>query len=399
MKRLYVIAMLSLLLVAPAMKAQGIKMFEGSWADVLSEARRTNKPIYLDAYASWCGPCKMLKRDIFPREDVGAYFNANYISYSMDMEKGEGIELARQYNVTAYPTHLYFDADGTIVHREVGGGSGDEFAKDFIQKAKNARDPQLQLYASKRRFEKGERNPDMMYALANGALEAGMEEASYYAMEYFRTQTGDAIYSEKNWKALQQLVTSNDQPGYFLLMRNRDEFVKRHGDAAVTGLILKINGRQVQRLERTKQFFDGQFAHADSIFNATSSADDIRALGGAIMARYESAGDWTNYAKSSARYVDLGKIDDPNQLNEIAWTFYENVEDKAMLAKAAGWAEMAMYGQDSYAIADTYAAVLYKAGRGRDAVKVAEHAIELGRKEGADFKATEELLAQIKAEM
>ena len=38
----------------------------------------------------------------------------------MDMEKGEGVELAKKYNVKAYPTYLFINGDGEVVHRVLG---------------------------------------------------------------------------------------------------------------------------------------------------------------------------------------------------------------------------------------------------------------------------------------
>src|SRR5688500_6445990 len=213
MKRSILIAGITLgalALASPVLRAQGVQMFEGTWDQVLAEAQRQNKPIYLDAYATWCGPCKMLKRDVFPDRQVGAYFNANYISVSVDMEKGEGIELAKKFGVTAYPTHLYFDPSGNLVHRAVGANKMPEFGKTFIQWAEDARDPGKQLYAQIKRYNAGERNADFLYQLALDASEAYMPEARAIAASYFATQSEADLLSDRNWEALGKLGAEID---------------------------------------------------------------------------------------------------------------------------------------------------------------------------------------------
>ncbi len=94
---------------------EGIKFIESNWSKALSEAKKQNKLIFLDAYTSWCGPCKMLKRNTFPDKAVGELFNKNFINIALDMEKGDGPAIAEKYNVTAYPTLIITDADGKIV--------------------------------------------------------------------------------------------------------------------------------------------------------------------------------------------------------------------------------------------------------------------------------------------
>ena len=37
------------------------------------QARAENKPIFLDCYTSWCGPCKMMANDVFTLEAAGNY--------------------------------------------------------------------------------------------------------------------------------------------------------------------------------------------------------------------------------------------------------------------------------------------------------------------------------------
>lgn len=101
--------------VENATAEEGIKFIESNWNIALSEAKKQNKLIFLDAYTSWCGPCKMLKRNTFPDKAVGELFNKNFINIALDMEKGDGPAIAEKYNVTAYPTLIITDADGKVV--------------------------------------------------------------------------------------------------------------------------------------------------------------------------------------------------------------------------------------------------------------------------------------------
>jgi len=90
------------------------------WKDVLTEAKKSGKFTFVDAYTSWCGPCRLLKSTTFKDEKVVAFFNKNFINYSTDMEKREEPNLAEKWNISAYPTLLFFNADGEIVMKQVG---------------------------------------------------------------------------------------------------------------------------------------------------------------------------------------------------------------------------------------------------------------------------------------
>ncbi|WP_217371890.1 thioredoxin family protein [Spirosoma rhododendri] len=98
----------------------GIKFFTGSWKAVLAEAKRQNKPVFVDIYTTWCGPCKLMAKEAFPNPQVGEKFNSSFINYQLDAEKGEGIEVAKKYAVDAYPTALYVSASGDLIYRAVG---------------------------------------------------------------------------------------------------------------------------------------------------------------------------------------------------------------------------------------------------------------------------------------
>lgn len=99
---------------------EGIQFFEGSWEEVLQKSEVENKPIFLDIYATWCGPCKKLKQDTFSDKEVGAYFNANFINVTLDGEQGDGLVLARKYRVQGYPTMLFIGPEGSVKRHVLG---------------------------------------------------------------------------------------------------------------------------------------------------------------------------------------------------------------------------------------------------------------------------------------
>lgn len=99
---------------------KGIQFTETSWKEVLKKAKAEKKIIFLDAYASWCGPCKMLQKNVFTKKEVGDYFNKQFINVKMDMEKGEGPSLAQTYPLEAYPTLLFIDGNGRVMKKVIG---------------------------------------------------------------------------------------------------------------------------------------------------------------------------------------------------------------------------------------------------------------------------------------
>lgn len=66
-----------------------MKFEEPDFKTVLAKAEKENKLVFFDAYAVWCGPCKLMVKNIFPLETVGDFYNANFINVKIDMEKGE----------------------------------------------------------------------------------------------------------------------------------------------------------------------------------------------------------------------------------------------------------------------------------------------------------------------
>ena len=95
--------------------------------------------IFVDAYASWCGPCKLMDKKTFHNSDVADYFNANFVNLKIMIEDSqsatpEGIRFSKKYNFDAYPTMFFINKKGEVVHKIVGYYD----AKGIMEEAKKA---------------------------------------------------------------------------------------------------------------------------------------------------------------------------------------------------------------------------------------------------------------------
>lgn len=103
---------------------------ELSLKEACKKAKAEDKPIFLDCYTSWCGPCKMMANDVFTLQAAGDYFNKNFVCVKTDMEKGEGPAIGKQYGVDAFPTFLIINSDGKLMHKVVGAMSLEELIEN-----------------------------------------------------------------------------------------------------------------------------------------------------------------------------------------------------------------------------------------------------------------------------
>ncbi|MBI3519254.1 MAG: thioredoxin family protein [Bacteroidetes bacterium] len=115
-----------------------IEFSANTWEYILAEAKVQNKLIFIDAYTTWCGPCKWAAKYLFTNKDVANYYNENFINVSMDMEKGDGIAFAKKFQINSYPTFLIINGKQEIISRTEGVDQTKKFITDFINFGKNA---------------------------------------------------------------------------------------------------------------------------------------------------------------------------------------------------------------------------------------------------------------------
>jgi len=370
--------------------ADGIQFEHGSWSDILAKAKKENKIVFVDAFTTWCGPCKWMAANSFPDKAVGEYFNSTFINAKIDMEKGEGIEIAKKYVIRAYPTLLFVNGDGELVHRAVGARD----AKGLLDLGKTASDPNQQILTLSKKFEAGDRDPAFLLKFANIAKDAGLSNAKEIGNAYLKTQKN--LLTEENIKfVFSNTHTSNDEY-YSFMLENKAKFAKVLGqdmfDARLKSSILRPMYREP----------NVDFNEINKALTSVFSADEATKHTAEFKMNYygyrlKSKEFKAKYFEAAQAFLDEYGADDQQLLNSVAWKFYENTTDKVLLKKACKYAEKSVKIDSNFYNNDTVAAICHQLGKKRRAKKYAKRAIKLGKAEGADVSGTEDLLEKINA--
>ncbi|QBA20269.1 DUF255 domain-containing protein [Chryseobacterium indologenes] len=383
------IAILSSIFIGVLAWAQGIKFEEGNFASILAKAKKEKKLVFIDAYASWCGPCKLMVKNIFPLQSVGDYYNSHFINAKIDMEKGEGIELARKYNVKAFPTYLFIDGNGEAVHRTLGYVE----EKDFIQFAKDAEDPNKRLTSLKQQFEKGEKNPEFLKNLAGLTMYNDAEFAGKVLNRYFQQK---ASLDQEDIQMLLSGVQTTDSPLYKIFQDKKADIVKFFPEDKYEKFEKNIKLNTISKKAYnpdTKKWDDSYFMAEAQKFLSKEEADKIlkrmkanRALKNKDIPEYEKLilDIYKDYSAAGSE-----------ELNSLAWNFFENVSNKASLEKAIAWAQESVKKDQNFANTDTLANLYNKIGDKKNAKIWAEKSIELAKSTGQDPSDTEKLLKSL----
>jgi thiol-disulfide isomerase/thioredoxin len=132
MKNKLIILGLTLLFTSLNISAQS--GWNNNYEQALKLSKALNKPILVDFMASWCGPCKMMDRDVWSKEDIAVLKN-NYIPLKIDIDLYS--DVANKYRVKSIPNIMILDSYGNTLFTSLGYKRKQEVAKFLSEYAVN----------------------------------------------------------------------------------------------------------------------------------------------------------------------------------------------------------------------------------------------------------------------
>lgn len=367
-----------------AQGSDGIVFKKDDWSSVLAQAKAEDKLIFVDAFTTWCGPCKKMDRDVFPKMEVGSFYNAMFINVKMDMEKGQGIKLARDYNVNAFPTFLFIDGDGKIMHRTAGFHD----VSQFIALGNEAVDPRGRLSSFEKQYQDGDRSPEFLKKYTKIRYDIADGSHDDIALEYLKTQ--EDWGTEENQKFLFANIVNANSGLFDYLLENKKSFANMYGQNAVMSKVQEVIYASI---EDTKD--DSGLAQIERLFKKAYPDRAEQMTARFSMTYYRQAGDREKYMDAAIAYYKKYKAEDQAELNETAWTFFRISKDKKRLKQGVKFAKKSIKLNSNYYNNDTLAHLYHGLGKKRKAIKTAEKAIAIAEKEAIDASPTKELLAGI----
>ncbi len=93
------------------------------YATAQQQAARSGRPMILFFTATWCAPCRIMKRTVWADKQVEAEVNAAFTPVLIDVNDPGAADALSRYRIGATPTTIFTDPQGKVLER-VDGGMG-----------------------------------------------------------------------------------------------------------------------------------------------------------------------------------------------------------------------------------------------------------------------------------
>jgi thioredoxin-related protein len=397
-----------------------------TWNDLKQKAKTEKKNIFIDVYATWCGPCKDMDAKVYPKEEVGQFINDKFISVKVQQDKSEkdnafikswyadAASIIKEYHVEAFPTYLFVSPEGKLMHKEIGFKEAPEFMQTVELALSNPigkYDPLLAAYQQGKRDYQHLDELILHIFKARKNNELAFEMARDYKKNYLDKLKEPELLTRRHLDFIGEffpLISIKDK--FFKLCYEQPVVVNKAKGWERTDLSW-ANFQVIQTIEReeleprlykdiakgipVKSIPEWKNIQAEIEKKYPRLNKELYTVGKLIEEAKKKFYKKTDNGREAVKIIEekmrndsaAGKRISSWDLNVLAWEMFTDYSDKYALNKGLQWADSALKMEEEDAkkkgvvpnsqIYDTKANLLYRLGRVKEAIEWEEKALEL----------------------
>ena len=377
--RILIWMFLSLPLVGFCQKT-GLSIQEGlSWKKILKKAQTEHKNIFVDCYATWCGPCKYMNEKIFPAGEVGQMMNEKYISIEVQMDSTkkdspdvkswytQATWFKKTYKIDAYPTFLFFSPNGRPIHKFVGSS---EKVKEFLEKVKDVDSVDKQYFTLVDHYKEHLGDSAFLVHALVAALKANDNpNAALIGDAYVDCLKNPFI--KTNLKLIAAAPLSTSSKGFKIFYTHPAEIDTALGINTADDFIVNIVRREEVGPLLVKGAPSVDWDELSNKLRIKYPRQAERVITESKLVYYAGRQMWNEYGRSLVQLINYTPQMDAYNLNEAAWSIFLKCSEPEVLQQALSWSQRTITNRNDVINAnyvDTYANLLYKASHIDEAI-------------------------------
>ena len=257
----------------------------------------------------------------------------------------------------------------------------------FQEKVVDTANPDLQYASLLQQFRIGKKDPEFVRELVLMATRLKDDKSVPELSAAYINSISDP-FTLRNITFILRFTKSVKDPGFDILLKKQQQVNELVGSDIVRGTLQAAIFN-----DEIKDYVSSAAARPDWTELEKSIVPKYGPVGEEILLNakvihFLNRKDWTRFVPAATSLIDKYPQSVPNEmLNTFAWTMFENVSDTTLLKSALIWSANSLGEHPQPYMIDTYANLLHKLGKQKEAVEWQQKAVELEPLETA-FKET-----------
>jgi len=374
--------------------AQGIN-FESSltWDQVKKKAKAENKYIFIDVFATWCGPCREMDNKIYPAQSLGSFMNERFISVKLQVDQtksdskqirtwyADAARITSQYKIGSYPSFLFFSPEGYLVNQ----GTGFQSVESFQKMAESAFIFSKQYDAKVAQYRQGDMTVSELMELAINAKAAGdaafAQKVATDCIDHHLLKLKSAeLFTRDKLMFIGQFLGDRDSKAFGFFREESKRVNALLGDFMAERQIMSLIEKTYfpnQATWKVKKT-DWDFLEKE-VTNLFGPLGQEVAYGNRMLYHWVLADNWRAFGEYYMKYFKMALRHPTFHVNNMSWSVFEHIDDPEVLNYAIEVMkyDIETFDQNDFVAWDTYANLLHKVGRTLKAIEWETKAVKM----------------------